>query len=671
MKILSNHDLGFQEVYTHEDVLPEDMEQPKKHPFIILTLPANRANSLYLLQNFPLFKKLGYSEVQNRTQILTITSKRKVGIVIRSILSSPDYNHEQNAELLHRLLVLEEELSKTEIDHRPPPRSKNGEQYVYVDEKIERKKNAPQPNHSVEKVKKIGKDTVEIFKFDGTGRRITQIEAFNGIAYRLLLNDRTPKVRSVHDRFGNRIGVFSREIKNFQSLHDYYIKQEEATGEMRSPPQRVLVKLGIGRILGAAYAEEENDLHGGNIVYDPIYKKIYKIDHDQATWPITSKYRNLNPNKPISKKEERPYGVKPIDAFPITQKDINNFPFLYDAKPNHFPDEADDRTLDLEEIDNYPEFNKDVFSVFLKRALFDEQIYRAIANETIENKKLQEELVTHKTERSEILRKELIKNRKFLYFILDNPDIKEQILHEFQEYNDDYEENSPLRLNINDLGNKIDLLLNQTLDQIEVPLEAVKLFNRYYKPLQDIRAYEYRTTDIESSPQRKQETMNQLEVYLRCDSHQAEAMFDQLKNLWASNPLNSEENIIERHAEKNLDKLFADLINLNGRVGVFGGEKRILAHDNEIIIPKGAAAIFDLYQKYQNGELSSAVETLEAIIGEATIANAYQGHTLFNRRQSETQDFYNSIVAIQHRILPENEMNFSLIERQEPSGIYV
>ncbi|WP_412755894.1 hypothetical protein [Legionella bozemanae] len=495
----------------------------------------------------------------------------------------------------------------------------------------------------------MDKSTIEILKTEESGRRVTEIEAFNGMCYRLLLNDRTPRVRSVHDNQGNRVGVISRAIDNFQSLHDYYLNQKKQFGYLRSPPQMNLVKSGIGRILGAAYTEEENDLHGGNIGYDPINLISYKIDHDQATWPITSKYQNKNPNKPLYKDNERAYGIKPKDAFPITQRDITNFPHLRDAKPRNFPDETDSGILNLPGIEDNPDFIKDVFSVFLKRALFNEQIYRAIANETIENPKLREELVAHKTRRSELLKEELVKNKKFLNFLIENPDLKNQIIGEFREYNADYNEDSPLRLDLEDLGNKFDILVEQTSEQIEVSDMAVELFETYYRPDQDD---EYQTAATDSSL-RKQETKRHLKSALHVNDNEAEFIFNKLKRTWLSNPINFKAAIIERNAENALAKILADLIRLDGKVGVFGGEIRKLNKEHEIKIPKGAAAIFDLYKKHQRGELPSAVETLEAIIAQAAIANAYQGHTLFNRRQLETSDFYNNIVAIQYRMLTE------------------
>ncbi|KTD05683.1 putative teichoic acid biosynthesis protein [Fluoribacter gormanii] len=654
MKIHSKRGIGFQEIYTHQDTLPKDIEKPAKQPFIILTLPANSESIDYLIKNFPQFNKLGYKEVKKQTRVLTITSIRKVGIVINAIRSSPDYAHKRNDALLDRLEQLQNELTIAAKTHHPPPKSKEYAQYHPVQAKITREKGAPSPSHSAQIVKKVDKEAKEILKTDESGRRITEIEAFNGMCYRLLLNDRTPRVRSVHDSKGNRVGVISRAIDNFQSLHDYYLREGTSVC-LKSPPQDDLVKSGIGRILAAAYTEEENDLHGGNIGYDPVELISYKIDHDQSTWPITSKYQGVNPNKPLLMEGERAYGIRPKDAFPITQKDITNFPHLSDAKPRNFPDETDSHTLNLHGIQNNTDFIKDAFSIFLKRALFDEQIYRAIAKETIENPKLQEELVAHKTRRSKLLKAELIKNKKFLYFLIENPNLKEQIIDEFKKYNADYNEDSPLRLDLEDLGNKFDLLVKETLH--------VELFKNHYKPDQDVKAYTYKTEATDSSL-RKQKTKNHLKLELHLNDSEAEFIFNKIKTTWESDPENSQENSIERNAVKPLNEIFADIINLDGQVGCLGGEKRKLDNGDEIRLPRGVAAIFDLYKKYEKGEIKTAVETLEAIIAQAAIANSYQGHSLFNRRQPATSDFYNKIVSIQHRILSEDVNNAVILKTQ-------
>lgn len=652
MKISSIYsEVGFQEIYTHEDSLPQHIDLPEKKPFIILVIPDNSPNNQYLEHHFPLFQKLGYTDVIDQSKILTITSKRKVEIVINAILSSVDYNHSQNEELLNKLRLMQQELTQIKKPKMLPPKSKSSANYHSVNAQIIREKQAPTPNHSAKKVKKDDKPAIEILKIEGSGRKITEIEAFNGISYRLLLNGRTPRVRSVHDAKGNRVGVLSREIEHFQSLHDYYLKEKKKTGRMCSPKQRDLVKSGIGRVLAAAYCEEENDLHGGNIGYDPIEIKAYKIDHDQATWPLTSKYRGINPNKPYYG-SIRVHGIKPKDAFPITQRDITNFPYLKDAKPRAFPDKADNALLDLNGIENDPNFIKDAFSVFLKRALFDEQIYRPIANATIGSPKLREELVAHKSERSALLREELIRNEKFLNFLIDNPNLKAQIMDEFREYNNDYKEDSSLRLNLDALGNKFDALVGEALNN---PVAAVRLIEVHYKPYLDNNSYQYK--EVIDSSVRKQATKEFIKSMLHVNDTGAEFYFNQAKEIWLRASTNSQENIIARKAESTLEDILADIIKLDGKIGVFGGEQRTLANGDEINIPKGAAAIFDLYKKYKDHEIPTAIETLEAMIEQAAISNAYKGHTWFNRRQNETSDFYNHIVAIQHRTFVEESMN--------------
>ncbi|MCW8407867.1 hypothetical protein OQJ13_02650 [Legionella sp. PATHC035] len=209
MKIYSKRDQGFQEVYTHENSLPQNIEAPEKKPFIILKLRNDFVNFHYLDDYFPLFKTLGYVELNKESLILTVTSKRKVEIVINAILKSADYDHAQNEALFHRLKSIQQELAKIEKPSQLPPRSKDFAYYHPVHVEVTRELNAPKPSHSVRKVQRDSKPAVEIFKIDESGRRITEIEAFNGMGYRLLLNDRTPKVRSVHDAEGHRVGVLS------------------------------------------------------------------------------------------------------------------------------------------------------------------------------------------------------------------------------------------------------------------------------------------------------------------------------------------------------------------------------------------------------------------------------------------------------------------------------
>ncbi|MBA2652644.1 MAG: hypothetical protein H0U73_10315 [Tatlockia sp.] len=457
MKIYSKQNKGIIEIFLY------DIEDLTIKPNLTLILPNNEDNDKYLNEYLPDLKSLGCVEVTSKfIQVLTITSQRKVALALKIIRSSPEHNLLENEVLFEKFKVVEDHLAVliNEKSAAPPPKSKNFANYHLIEEDLRREPGTTPPRHKVVKVQKENDAKVEIFKIVGSGRRITEIEAFNALCFRLLLNDRTPMVRSVHDKDGNRKGVLSTEIDNFQSLHDYYLKQQAQTGVMASPPQKDLVKSGIGRILGAGYSEEENDLSGANIGYDPINLKTYKIDHGQATFPFTSKYVGKDPNK-RQQSSGRGHGVKPTDIFPITQRDINVFPHLIDAKPLNFPDLCDAKLLDLIGIENDPEFIADVFIVFVKRVLVSELIYRNIAAMTISCPSLQEKLVAHKTKRGALLKEELLKNEKFCKFIHENPNLKEQVMNEFRDYNDDFNICSRLRINLAELNKNYDDFIEQ------------------------------------------------------------------------------------------------------------------------------------------------------------------------------------------------------------------
>lgn len=435
-----------------------DFDDPDIKPQLTLLLPYNRDNDSYLQQNFPEFKKLGLIEVKKADlalhQTITVSSKRKVARIVKAMLSNPECNSPANERVISHLTEIDEHLTRVLAEKKPahrPPKSKNYASYIPINEKVKRDPEVPKSLHKVIKVKKESKATIDILKIMDSGGRITEIEAFNALCYRLLLNDRTPMVRSVHDDEGNRIGVLSTEIADFQSLHEYYLSQAKQTGFLKSPSQTHLIESGIGRILAAAYCEEENDLSGANIGYDALKIKAYKIDHDQATWPFTAKYLGVNPSRP-QQSNGRCRGVKPIDAFPVTQRDLNEFPYLMDAKPRSFPDECDSKILDLVGIKENAEFNADVQLVFLKRILITEQIYRNIAAMTIGSPSLQQRLVAHKTQRGELLKKALLKNEKFCNFMIENPNLKEQLRYEFGQYNDDFNITSLLRINLEELS---------------------------------------------------------------------------------------------------------------------------------------------------------------------------------------------------------------------------
>lgn len=650
MKLYNRQLKNWIEIYTDES--PPDsslqLEIPSKKPHLLIALPAKLYTHDYFAHNFSNLEDLGYTKIKEGKLIICITGSLKIVNAIEKIRLQRSYRGEENRKQIAHFSKLQQTLESV-ITKSLPPKSKNIANYESTIDENLRQIALSRAIHKAQKVKKQESGKEEIFKEIPSGRRITEIEAFNGLCYRLLLNGQTPKVRSVHDEKGKRIGVFSRVIRNFKSLHDYY--REYGC----SPSQDELIQSGIGRILAAAYCEEENDLHGGNIGFDPTLLRSYKIDHDEATWPFTSKYRNLNPHLSDFKEGRRAYGIKPIDAFPITQRDITNFPYLTDAKPRNFPDKTDSGRLDLAGIDENEDFIRDTFTIFLKRTLFNAQIYRHIAEATIGSEKLRHELVAHKAARTNLLKAELIKNEKFSRFIIGNPQLKWQILAEINEYNQDYKLSSPLRIDTEEISNKFDEVIqaSESFFFAKFDKDISEIFYKHYRPEND-----YKSPYLFNSEERKFKTVARLSTQLRVNRLTAERLFNQARMRWLKNPDNSWALAQETTINETLDNILNKLINLDGKLGLLGGQKRRLQDGRIIKIANGAAAIFDQVMKYKQGETPCIQETLNSVILQANASNQFKGHSFFNRRQKETSDFYEYIMKLDYAVASETDDSY-------------
>lgn len=110
-----------------------------------------------------------------------------------------------------------------------------------------------------------------------------------------------------------------------------------------------------------------------------------------------------------------------------------------------------------------------------------------------------------------------------------------------------------------------------------------------------------------------------------------------------------------------IDEIIQDVIQLDGKLGLLGGNTRQLEDGRVINIPNGAAMIFDDYKKYKQGELT-AESALESMIKIAKLSNQLNRHTFFNQRQPETGQFYKKVAAIdlQTTIAAEYDNNHGL-----------
>ncbi|KTD72970.1 hypothetical protein [Legionella tucsonensis] len=246
-----------------------------------------------------------------------------------------------------------------------------------------------------------------------------EIEAFNGLCYRMLLGEHAAKVRGVHDDSNVTIAVISKLIPEYLSFYSYY-KQNNKMGVSTED----FIKLKFPQILVAAYCEEENDLNAENFGFGRNKEGeiiSVKIDHGESTYPVLSQQRDI-PAK---------------SQFIITAHDIINFPRLKDAGPASFVHEYPKKLLDVDELVHNEHFISQKYYSFLKRILIDDLNYMEIAKATVSSEALRKQLVADKIERTFLLTTTLIAIPEFRQYINQNPLVIDQIIKEFREFNDE------------------------------------------------------------------------------------------------------------------------------------------------------------------------------------------------------------------------------------------
>ncbi|KTC75603.1 ankyrin repeat protein [Legionella birminghamensis] len=247
----------------------------------------------------------------------------------------------------------------------------------------------------------------------------SEIEAFNGLCYRMLLGEHAAKVRGVHDDSNVTVAVISKLIPEYLSFYSYYT-QNEKVGLSTDD----FIKYKFPQILVAAYCEEENDLNADNFGFGRNKEGqiiSVKIDHGDSTYPVVSEQRDL-PAK---------------NQFIITTNDIINFPKLTDAGPAIFVHEYPKKLLDVDELVDNKDFIAQKYYSFLKRILIDDQNYIEIARATVSSETLRQQLIANKIERTALLTSTLMAIPEFRHFVNQNPSVIRQIIKEFEEFNDE------------------------------------------------------------------------------------------------------------------------------------------------------------------------------------------------------------------------------------------
>jgi hypothetical protein len=400
--------IPIENIYTSDsnDRLPDGITAPEKRPYLILSVDANNSNfsflQLYGQGNIVVRKNSGKPFFT-----LVVTGNRKITNVINNILtSSPE---DSSSSLYKKIQAFKEKISPLKPKQSIPDQS-----CLIKDLRVSNSKLSTIGKNPVRKAKHRITGKTYIYKIDAAGRQVSEIEAFNAMCYRLLIADQTPEVFTVFDRdpateHYNRVGLISEEIKGFQGF-------EQIPLEFLTINE--LSEGGLGSLAAAAYCERENDFNLGNIGRDHT-GKLYKVDHGASSHPITGKYAAF---------EDR-------DTYRITNRDINDLPFVSKVKPYLFL--FNGYKHDLHEIKNNPKFIYDKFYCLLKRILIDDEVYRQFAKLSIGNEKYQKMLADDKIQRTKELFDKLVKNVYFMQFFVNNQEsLLSKIEEDFTRYND-------------------------------------------------------------------------------------------------------------------------------------------------------------------------------------------------------------------------------------------
>ncbi|MCE0724146.1 MULTISPECIES: hypothetical protein [Legionella] len=305
------------------------------------------------------------------------------------------------------------------MKHRKKPyKSKSGGLFTKQQESNEIAKSTSEISIVKRKEGKKHSQSSYVYK-EALNSNFGEIEAFNGLCYRMLLGEHAAKVRGVHDDSNATIAIVSKLIPDYLSFYSYY-KQNNKRGVSTED----FIKLKFPQILVAAYCEEENDLNAENFGFGRNKEGeviSVKIDHGESTYPVVSQQRDVPAKSP----------------FIITANDIVNFPRLKDAGPAIFVHEYPKKLLDVDELVHNEHFISQKYYSFLKRILIDDLNYMEIAKATVSSEELRKQLVADKIERTFLLTTTLIAIPEFRQYINQNPLVIDQIIKEFREFNDE------------------------------------------------------------------------------------------------------------------------------------------------------------------------------------------------------------------------------------------
>lgn len=451
MQVRNSQEVGCIKIYTPDYLDPSF--SPKKHPHIVFVFRfSGTADTKYFskLGELGLLSQ-GIHKESNGQFVLTVTSTRKVIHAIDLFSSLPEYHIDENQELFVYLNQYKQKLIA--IENAKPPKSVPTLSQPYSNFKVLDQIKLQQSTNETEIILNESTNEKYVHKKNLSGRSISEIEAFNGLCYRLLLGHRHPKTFSTHGNKGERVGVASQLIPGFTTLHEFSIQTKITESKIISS-HMIMVWI-------ASYIEEEFDLHINN--YGLNEEGCFKIDDDRSGWVLTCKYFGIDPELDINLTNFN-YHVPPVDTFQPSNIEILEFPNLVKSNPFHWINKEDHLKIfshiNFDKLAKNEKLISDKFYMLLKRILIRDHVYEKMGEATISSEKTRAKWVAYKSKKTKNFKDILLSMPEFIYYVSDNPLIINKIRSEFSKFNTDYSHLN-LKVDLEEISSEFEILNNQ------------------------------------------------------------------------------------------------------------------------------------------------------------------------------------------------------------------
>lgn len=255
---------------------------------------------------------------------------------------------------------------------------------------------------------------------------LAQLEAAASASYRLARGQASAEVRPVIDAAGKVVGAISLELPGFEPLFNITYTVEN------------LLDWNVSSELVARYVREEDDEHDGNLGVC-LNSFIGGLDYDMSYYSLTAAIKGA---RIIS----RVLAPRPEKAFPITARDLQNFPILIDQQPCHWPTKTpNNKNYSKEykgkkvfcELSENPRFIEQKWFSFLVELMIDRQTHQKAMEKYFSQDYEAIELLNNVCQLHEkrlvLIQELLVQNDSFRKFIIQDKRRLEALKEHFQK----------------------------------------------------------------------------------------------------------------------------------------------------------------------------------------------------------------------------------------------